>query len=220
MSLVAHYQMNEGTGVVSSPASGGWGDITSIPGWGAHAGFGACVTVNGVGADVPGVPDATTYSIALWVNATATGSFASILQCGGFYLEHNETRVLDVWLGLRGINGQTLTDGWHHIAVTSDGTTVTLYQDGVAMGTAATANRPAGTYKLGGSSDQPGNMSVDDLRFYDHALTPAEVAAIMQPPDDPDPPASTGIRGADGQALTAQLLTPTGLVVLTPRPKA
>nr|WP_307606844.1 LamG domain-containing protein [Paenibacillus sp. V4I9] len=79
------------------------------------------------------------------------------------------------------------TGGWHHVAVTLDGTTGTLYVDGQQVGSNAVNIRPS---QLGAttqnwigrsqwSSDPYLDGRVDDFRIYNRALSAAEVTAVM-----------------------------------------
>jgi hypothetical protein len=75
----------------------------------------------------------------------------------------------------------TLTDGqWHHMAFTLDGTSATLYIDGLQAGTGSITglNTPAGTqFRLGDTLGPMTNFSgmLDEIAVYDRALTPEEV---------------------------------------------
>lgn len=95
--------------------------------------------------------------------------------------------------------GPFLNDNaWHHIAVVQTGTTlgsVLLYVDGVSValtynGTGAplainTAVAAGQEVAIGNSKHSLGTYAfqggIDDARFYDHALTPAEVTALYSP---------------------------------------
>jgi hypothetical protein len=72
---------------------------------------------------------------------------------------------------------------WHHLAATFDGQTVAWYGDGLLVGTDAVAAadlRPLGQVHIGKRQDNrnffPG--LVDEVRIYDRALSPAEVAGL------------------------------------------
>ncbi|HEY3321932.1 MAG TPA: autotransporter-associated beta strand repeat-containing protein, partial [Planctomycetota bacterium] len=71
---------------------------------------------------------------------------------------------------------------WKHVAMTSDGTTLRCYIDGVLFGSvAANFNYPAGKPLAVGQpqgADNYFNGIVDDLRIYSRALSSAEVAAV------------------------------------------
>ena len=80
-----------------------------------------------------------------------------------------------------------LADGrWHHIAAVYDGTTKTVYVDGSAIGSAA----QSGNINFFGSTDAIGasgsaglpeffNGSMDELRIWSTALTPAQIIGSM-----------------------------------------
>lgn len=76
------------------------------------------------------------------------------------------------------------TDGWgkwQHIAVTADGTTLRCYRNGVqvASGSMANGGMLQGTVHVGYTGNRPvGRMN--DLRLYDHCLSPLEVKEISQ----------------------------------------
>jgi hypothetical protein len=68
---------------------------------------------------------------------------------------------------------------WHHLAATLDGTTVTWYGDGIAMGSDQVTNvNTPGPFHVGKRQDNtnffPG--SVDEVRVYDRALSAEEIA--------------------------------------------
>jgi hypothetical protein len=73
---------------------------------------------------------------------------------------------------------------WHHVTYTFDGTDHKLYLDGVMTVAAGTAGTQAGAVLTGTfgnavpGASQPFKGSVDDVRIYDRALTPAEIDAL------------------------------------------
>ena len=88
---------------------------------------------------------------------------------------------------------------WSHVAATFDGARVQLYVDGRAVATVPAPGALAsgrGPLLLGtdGSADHALRGQVDELRVYDRALTPAQVAADRDRPvidGTPPPPQST-----------------------------
>jgi hypothetical protein len=79
------------------------------------------------------------------------------------------------------------TGGWHHVAVTLDGTTGMLYVDGQLAGSSAVNIRPS---QLGAttqnwigrsqfSADPYLDGRVDEFRIYNRALSAAEVSEVM-----------------------------------------
>ena len=114
------------------------------------------------------------------------------------------------WTGLTGTGTGTGTktwanrqadflDGqWHHFACVVNGTSVTIYRDGVVyetltMAVAGSGLKPmASTYRQRFGMDGDANASselegsYDDLRIYNHALTAGEVGVIYDPDADND----------------------------------
>lgn len=87
---------------------------------------------------------------------------------------------------------------WVHLAGTYDGAHVRAYLNGVEQfaspfgGTIASSTNPV---IIGGNindaSDIPAELfmgHVDDVRIYDRALSPTEIAALLNPAVDPEPP--------------------------------
>jgi hypothetical protein len=87
------------------------------------------------------------------------------------------------------IDGQSTlaTDGWHHVDVTLNGSTGTLYVDGVQVGSNTSmiikpSNMGATTHNWIGrsqySADPYLNGRVDDFRLYSRVLSAADIAAL------------------------------------------
>jgi hypothetical protein len=70
---------------------------------------------------------------------------------------------------------------WHHLAATYDGTTTYFYGDGVLIGSATITIDTPDNVHMGKREDNdnyfPG--SVDDVRIYDHVLSDAEIAGLV-----------------------------------------
>jgi hypothetical protein len=87
-----------------------------------------------------------------------------------------------------GIAGGTVLalNKWNHVAATWDGTNVRIYANGVLDATPTARAAPIGTdtrvVYLGGrpGSTDVTNGVVDDVRFYNRALTAAEIAALAK----------------------------------------
>ncbi len=77
------------------------------------------------------------------------------------------------------ITSATFSNGWHHVAVTRSGTTYSIYSDGVATsGTYAVTNLSTTAALKIGSDASPRyfNGSVDNVKIFNYARTPAQVA--------------------------------------------
>lgn len=70
------------------------------------------------------------------------------------------------------------SDGWHHYAQTYDGTMLRAYRDGVLVGSQALTGTITAADE-GVIADGGGANIIDDLRFYNVALTASQIAAIM-----------------------------------------
>jgi hypothetical protein len=140
----------------------------------------------------------------------------------GVEYSNSASKTLDFYFGdplarLHGPYRMSPTPGvWTHVAYTYDGTMVRGYLDGVerlATSDAASLQRRGTSFRLGvdGAYQQFLNGSVDDLRIYSRALTPAEVRSAMQTPvgrgGSGDVPAGGGSQ-ADGLALTVNTPNP------------
>ena len=79
-------------------------------------------------------------------------------------------------------NRALTTDRFHHVAGTYDGDSMRLYLDGVLMGSrefsGTVAQDGGGWVYLGGASDGIEGM-IDELAFYDRALSSEEIVAIF-----------------------------------------
>jgi hypothetical protein len=97
---------------------------------------------------------------------------------------------LNIWTSGGGSTSTTWTLGtttWHHVAAVGDGKGVKLYIDGLqlASGGSATSNYGTSTYAVniggGGIWDTSGNWfagRMDDVRIYNRALSPGEIASL------------------------------------------
>lgn len=145
-----------------------------------------------------------TWSVAMWVKPESLGTANNILFCKNgtsstdchIYFSIISTTQLN--LGVNGpsssitATGQNFTTGtWYHVAATYDGTTATIYLNGVELkhGTVTTAC-PTGrlNMNINGRSTNAANTgttgnitgSFNDFRLYDHCLSAAEVKEISQ----------------------------------------
>lgn len=143
------------------------------------------------------------WSIMAWVKASSWGTANNIILCKNvdsttncqFYFSIINGTSLHLW-----INGPEIAakgfdftgDVWHHIAATYDGLNYAMYIDGsnVASGTCSNAfstgrnnlgigcrsTNASGTTQTGGISD----LCLNDVRIYNHALTPKEIKILSE----------------------------------------
>ncbi|MDD5055377.1 MAG: ice-binding family protein [Candidatus Peribacteraceae bacterium] len=147
------------------------------------------------------------FSMTAWVNPAANGGYQTVAQkmddTGGAktgYLLTLSNGVPELWLlndysannYFVATSSVTLTPGtWQHIAVSYDGsgnaTGVKMYVNGSDITAAPSVNALTGTitnaqpFEIGARAAgtiQPFNGSIDDLRVYNTALSPARIAAL------------------------------------------
>ena len=129
------------------------------------------------------------YTIEAWVKPTKMGDYGII----GWGLPNGPNRVNTLRLSPKGLFNQwwpddfevptaNLAGAWHHVAATYDGTTRTLYLDGMAVG----ADRPVGTHDVPDASNlrigstnsgEYFNGIIDEVRVWNVARTPAQLSA-------------------------------------------
>jgi len=143
-------------------------------------------------------------TISAWVKGNASGTSAAEgivakdAASRGFYLSaftSNAVRFLVSDDGstndsINSTNNSIPNDTWVHVAAAWDGSSITIYVDGVSNATAATVNATTtindnaedlsvGRYKYGGSTYYY-DGSLDDIRVINRALTAAEVETLYQ----------------------------------------
>lgn len=164
---------------------------------------GACLASSDATAtpvEIPHNPglDLRTYTIAAWVNTKGSGWHQTILarQYGNELAQAFRLAIFQSDLVLECRDGQGLLpltyrpstnqDTWLHVAGTYDGITMRLYLNGAPVASVDRAcAAPADTNPIfiGASREQTAlwssfNGRVDEVRLYDRALTPQEIATI------------------------------------------
>jgi hypothetical protein len=127
------------------------------------------------------------FSIALWVYADGSNQGVLFAAYGGDNRGYILwTTAFSVFHGTGSISGSmpSLTGGWKHIVATFDGDSLKVHLDGVLYSSAAfdqdfvTAERAPCLGKASWYDGMYFDGRIDDFRFYDVALTAAEIAAI------------------------------------------
>lgn len=137
------------------------------------------------------------FTVAFWMTSQTAGSGAYLVgkshPDGG--AEHGWDIRLDAGrIQVVGVNGWDINitsdeliaiDQWHHVAVASEGATVTLYIDGAGAGTCARQTistapnflRFGFTTNFGGSAFQG---QLDEIQLFDRALSAGEIEVLRQ----------------------------------------
>lgn len=162
------------------------------------AGTGA-QTTNGIGYPTNLVSElGTQFSCAIWVRPLGThvhynGTFVSSgnwnAKCWSFGVNQNNTKVDIFSKGYnRYLDCEVPVNTWTHLCCTSDNGTVKLYKNGVYVGQATgvpeSLDSDATIFCVGRETYASGyfsfNGNINDLRIYDHVLSPKEVKLLSQ----------------------------------------
>ncbi len=204
--LGAHLPFDQSSGTTANDVTGnGWnGTLVNGAGWGAGRNGGNAVSLNGTNQYValPSgvVSNNNAMTITAWVNLNSTSNWMRIFDFGSgtntymFLTPQNAANgnirfLMKVGGFERVIDGTAPlpTGVWHHVAVTLNGLTGTLYVDGQQVGSNPTMFRPSDlgitTQNWIGrsqfSADPYLSGLVDDFRIYNGALTASEVNEVM-----------------------------------------
>ena len=196
--LVAHWALDEAEGSFAADSAGNCdGDVLN-PLWQPDAGHvggaleldGTCVVVVPVTLD----PAIGPFSVLAWVKGGAPGQVI-IAQGGGtnWLMLDPSTGVLMTDLKSGGRSAEVLysdaviTDGtWHRVGFTWDGSTRSLYVDGMlvaedAQGTLASCT---GGLNIGAAHDMAAGTYwtglIDDVRIYNRAITPYTIGSLSR----------------------------------------
>jgi uncharacterized membrane protein YeiH len=208
--LVASYSFNEGTGttLIDRTGNGRTGTVSGAT-WTTQGKNGGALTFDGVNdwvtvADANALDLTTAMTLEAWVYPTASGGGAwrNVLikerPGGEVYNLYANTDTnapvvyvvraaqVDVPLDARGTGALPLNT-WTHLAATYDGTTLRLFVNGTQVGSRAVSGAlvtSAGALRIGGNSVWGEYFAgrLDDVRIYNRALTPAEIAADSTAP--------------------------------------
>lgn len=197
------YWPGEGT---ASDASGNGNHGTFVGESYAAGRIGQAFVFDGIGDRIV-VPSSATldatgpFSISAWVRRASTGSYHTIVDRGlgvsdpdssyTLRLETTDVAIFDWEQG--GTNSgitstQTFTDGqWHHVAGVFDGAANRIYVDGELAGSSGTVFTPTVTeqslqigarLRSGPTYDLYFEGLIDEVAFYDRALTPGEIEQL------------------------------------------
>ena len=195
---IAYWPLNEAAGTTAADASGNGHTATLSHGtW--HTGnlraFGAAGLANtdgGPGATFTPINLGTVHTVAWWMNGWngtndgvviggVTDVFAAYLD-GSTTIYYTTGPTNTVTKAHGGLTGA------HHVAVVRNGTTVTWYKDGVSLGSSTLPTNTALTVNVisgYGAGAVPFVGTLDEVRFYNVALTGPQVAELVALNPDP-----------------------------------
>jgi len=207
--LVARWKFDEGSGTTAGDSSGNGntGTLVNGPAWTTGIISGA-VSFDGTDDFVSVADnllrDNLSLTLAMWIRTTASGILFAYQNAA--YPSSSTNGVPALYVGTDGkLRGEfwmgavspiasalSVSDGrWHHVAVTGNTNTQTLYLDGQPAGTLSgqinhldMSKNQVGTGWGGwpglGSGWQFFRGSIDDVRIYSRALTQAEIQALIR----------------------------------------
>ena len=205
MGLKGYWPMDEGSGeTVGNAVGSNHGTIKDGLEW-TEGKCGKALKFNGAGyVVIESAPylNAGRYTFSAWTKLQNTSDYQYIVWRGGpEFPESTEARTVDIWVTMSGtlsgilhykdpnafplmIEGSaTVADGkWHHVVCTNDGKTVTFYVDG-KTDASATLDGPLATSQFplwigARPADVAATGVIDEVKFFDQALSPAQVAEL------------------------------------------
>ena len=200
--LVAQWKFDEGSGAVACDSSGNGNTATlgNGPLWTAgkvgNALYFDGVDDNLVVAASNSLNLSSSFTLSAWVNpASASTDFRSIVTKNyKYYLYASVAGYCGNGSPLGGVSGGAghtvchpsplAINTWTHLAVTYDGSTLTLYRNSVAVATSnfsGTLSPSTGTLQIGASQyGEHFQGLIDEVRIYSRALSVTEIQAIYQ----------------------------------------
>jgi hypothetical protein len=202
--LVGAWAFDEGAGATTADASGN-GNVGTLSGaaWAAQGLYGSALSFNGGSmVRVPGSASLNVTSamtLSAWVQPTVNQSgFRTILQREpyAYFLNasNHHAPLLPSGGGVFGggvvwETGPTpnAVGAWTHVALTYDGSSIRVFQNGVQVGIAAASGAietNSNPLSIGGNAPYGEFFTglIDDVRVYNRALTPQDIQADMNTP--------------------------------------
>jgi hypothetical protein len=231
---IVSFAFNEKTGSVAYDSSGFQNDAAILGAVTSTVGiYDGALEFGGLSGQVAGpmLSLPSTFTFSLWVYNPTDQVLETMLSLGkdrtlylnsGIVLFSSESGAMVFSLS-------PLTAGvWHHIALVSSGSNLTVYVDGVLYGEPAGVSLGSmnGPINVGGASlgqDDYFSGSIDEVRVYAHAQSLAEIqidmATPILPPPTPVPTAvPTPLPTATPVPTPSPTIEPTPVPTTTPTP--
>jgi hypothetical protein len=226
--LVASYDFNQGSGATLTDKTGNGNNGTILGATWAPGRFGSGLLFNGSSNWVT-IPDAnsldltTGMTLEAWVKPSTPDGFKTIIlkeRSGGLaysmYAANDTDGPPAAFLNFGSSSDQTVSgsavlplNAWSHLAVTYDGATMSLYANGVLVGSSSFTGSmvsTSGALRLGGNSIWGDFFAgtMDDVRIYNRALSAIEIRNDLVTPigGTPDAVAPTVSVSAPGNGPT------------------
>ena len=192
--LVGYWKLDEGTGTTAADASGNGVTLTytaGTPSWVTGKIGGACdFNAGGYFLSAAGAINCpSAWTVSLWVSLDSLPAPTTTFNyCNNYYGGIPQFEMLLLVNGSGWVAGAANEYGqasgaipaptagaWHNHVATFDGTTATVYWDGVSVGTLTILNSAAETYTFG-LGNFPG--ATDEVGVWNVAKPPTAVAAL------------------------------------------
>ena len=235
--LVAAYAFDAGSGTTVADSSGN-GNAGTISGatWSTAGKYGGALSFDASRQAYVGVPDSasleltTAMTLEAWVNPTSvTGSWRTVIfkqRSGGMayalYGNDGQDRpagqvYTTAEQSSRG-GAQLAANTWTHLATTYDGSALKLYVNGAQVASVPVSGPVAtssGALTIGGNAIWSEWFAglIDDVRIYNRALAPGEIATDMNTPvarDTTSPPAVQLTAPAAGSTVAGSVTVSAG----------
>jgi hypothetical protein len=192
--LVAAYGMEAGAGttLLDSSPSNNTANLTDGA-WTTAGRYDNAVTFNGTTSrarSTSNVTTTTTWTMEAWVNNPGNQAYETVLTAGTSRDLYLSNGVLSFYSDVISTSfGTVPTGSWQHVALTYDGTALRAYLNGTQLGATQNATIPsvtvplqAGAWIFGSTNADFFSGTLDEVRFYNRALSAAEIAADMASP--------------------------------------
>ena len=188
---VAAYSFDQGLGTTLTDSSGNGHDGAISNGTWRTGRFGKALSFSGNGFVRIGDLDVSpALTVSAWINASSlSGCHSAVMKTFTYGFEICDGNLLaeigngSSWSGTTKI--AAAANVWQYITETFDGSTITLYKDGVLVASSAgTLTNSSQDLRIGAWTDASEFFVglIDEVRIYSRALSQAEVQADMNTP--------------------------------------